>query len=50
MWISISDRVNEVEDSEYILTVEQTDYVLGSELAGSAYTLSYTVKGKDGKK
>lgn len=50
VWISISDRVNEVEDSEYILTVEQTDYVLGSELAGSAYTLSYTVKGKDGKK
>lgn len=49
VWISISDRVNEVEDSEYILTVEQTDYVLGSELAGSAYTLSYTVKGKDGK-
>ena len=49
VWISISDRVNEVEDSEYILAVAQTDHVLGSELAGHTYTLSYTVKGKDEK-
>lgn len=49
VWISISDRVNEVEDSEYVLSVEQTDYVLDSDLAGTTYTLSYTVKGKDGK-
>lgn len=49
VWISISDRVNEVEDSEYVLAVEQTDHVLGSELAGHTYTLSYAVKGKDEK-
>lgn len=48
VWISISDKVNEVEDNDYILTVDQTDYVLDSELADHAYTLSYTIKGKDG--
>ena len=31
VWISISDKVNEVEDNEYILAVAQTDHVLGSE-------------------
>lgn len=50
VWISISDRVNEVEDSEYVLTVEQTDYVLDAGLAGKSFTLTYTIKGKDGKK
>lgn len=48
VWISISDKVNEVEDNDYILTVDQTDYVLDSELADGTYTLSYTIKGKDG--
>lgn len=48
VWISISDKVNEVEDNDYILTVDQTDYVLDSELANYTYTLSYTIKGKDG--
>lgn len=49
VWISISDRVNEVEDSEYVLTVEQTDYVLDSDLAGTTYTFTYTIKGKGEK-
>lgn len=49
VWISISDRVNEVEDSEYVLAVEQTDYVLDSKLSGNPFTLSYTVTGKDKK-
>ena len=48
VWISISDKVNEVEDNDYVLTVDQTDYVLDSELADGTYTLSYTIKGKDG--
>ena len=49
VWISISDRVNEVEDSEYVLAVEQTDYVLGAEFAGKSFTLKYTIKGKGEK-
>lgn len=49
VWISISDRVNEVEDSEYVLSVEQTDYVLDSDLAGTTYTFTYTIKGKGEK-
>lgn len=49
VWISISDKVNEVEDNEYVLTVEQTDHVLDSDLAGSIYTLTYTIKGKGEK-
>lgn len=48
VWISISDDVNEVEDANYILTVEQTNYVLGEEFTGNAYTLTYTLKGKKG--
>ena len=49
VWISISDKVNEVEDNEYVLTVEQTDHVLDSDLSSPTYTLSYTVKGKGEK-
>lgn len=48
VWISISDDVNEVEDANYILTVEQTNYVLDEEFTGKAYTLNYTLKGKNG--
>lgn len=48
VWISISDDVNEVEDANYILTVEQTNYVLGEEFTGRGYTLNYTLKGKNG--
>ena len=47
VWISISDDVNEVEDANYILTVEQTNYVLGEEFTGRGYTLNYTLKGKN---
>lgn len=49
VWISISDKVNEVEDNDYILTVSQTDHVLGAEHANGLYTLSYTIKGKGEK-
>lgn len=49
VWISISDKVNEVEDNDYVLTVEQTDYVLDAERAGKSFTLTYTVKGKNEK-
>lgn len=49
VWISISDKVNEVEDNDYILTVSQTDHVLGAEHANELYTLSYTIKGKGRK-
>ena len=31
VWISISDKVNEVEDNGYVLSVAQTDYVLDAE-------------------
>lgn len=48
IWISISDKVNEVEDRNYILTVANTFYVLGADKAGHPYTLTYTVKGKNG--
>ena len=49
VWISISDKVNEVEDNDYVLTVKRTDHVLDSDLSSPTYTLSYTVKGKGGK-
>lgn len=46
VWISISDKVNEVEDDKYVLSVSQTDHVLGAEHANDIYTISYTIKGK----
>ena len=46
VWISISDKVNEVEDDKYVLSVAQTDHVLGAERANDIYTISYTIKGK----
>lgn len=50
VWISISDAVNEVEDNDYILKVEKTAVVLGEEVAeGGSYTLTYTLRGKNGK-
>lgn len=48
VWISISDEVNSVQDNDYTLTVEQTAYVLGEELTGGRYSLSYTVSGNNG--
>lgn len=45
---SISDEVNEVEDTDYILTVEKTFVVLDESFTenGGSYTLNYTIKGK----
>ncbi|MDR1743008.1 MAG: hypothetical protein LBR48_04215 [Dysgonamonadaceae bacterium] len=48
VWISISDDVNEVEDQNYILTVEKTAYVLDESFAGDTYTIHYTLTGKGG--
>lgn len=48
VWISISDEVKSVEDNEYILTVDKTSYILGEEDAGKTYTLTYSLKGKNG--
>lgn len=47
VWFSISDEVNEVEDKNYILTVEKTFYVLEAERAGNSYTIPYTIQGKE---
>lgn len=48
VWISISDEVKSVEDNSYILTVDKTSYILDEEYAGKAYTLTYSLKGKNG--
>ncbi len=51
VWISISDNVNEVEDANYILKVDQTNYVIDDTqvTAGNVYTLLYSIKGKNNK-
>lgn len=49
VWISISDEVKSVEDNEYILTVDKTSYILDEEYAGNTYTLTYSLKGKNGR-
>lgn len=48
VWISISDEVKSVEDNEYILTVDKTSYILDEEYVGNTYTLTYSLKGKNG--
>lgn len=48
VWISISDEVKSVEDNNYILTVDKTSYILDEEYANNAYTLTYSLKGKNG--
>lgn len=48
VWISISDDVKSVEDNRYILTVEETSYILSSFNQDRTYTLNYTLKGKNG--
>lgn len=48
VWISISDEVKSVEDNEYILTVDKTSYILDEKDAGNTYTLTYSLKGKNG--
>lgn len=47
VWISISDDVNEVENKDYILSVEETYVVVDAEQ--TEYQISYTLKGKNGK-
>ncbi|WP_291601063.1 hypothetical protein [Bacteroides sp.] len=49
VWISISDEVNEVEDQDFKLKVEQTDYVIDAQENTQSYTLTYTVTGKNGQ-
>lgn len=48
VWISISDEVKSVEDNEYILTVDKTSYILDEKDASNTYTLTYSLKGKNG--
>lgn len=48
VWISISDDVKSVEDNNYILTVEETSYILSSFNSDRTYTLNYTLEGKTG--
>ncbi|MEY8685896.1 hypothetical protein AB9N12_07065 [Bacteroides sp. AN502(2024)] len=50
VWISISDDVNEVEDTNYILTVDKTYEVFDDSNIGSERTRTfvYTVAGKNG--
>lgn len=48
VWISISDDVKSVEDNRYILTVEESSYILSSFNQDRTYTLNYTLKGKNG--
>lgn len=48
VWISISDDVKSVEDNNYILTVEETSYILSSFNQDRTYTLYYTLEGKNG--
>ena len=48
VWISISDDVKSVEDNDYILTVEETSYILSSFNQDRTYTLNYTLEGKNG--
>lgn len=47
VWISISDDVKSVEDKNYILTVEETSYILSSFNSDRTYTLNYTLEGKN---
>lgn len=49
VWISISDDVKSVEDNNYILTVEETSYILSSFNQDRTYTLNYTLEGKNDK-
>ena len=50
VWISISDDVNEVENQDYILSVDKTYVVIDEkEIGSNAYQLYYTVTGKNGK-
>lgn len=47
VWISISDAINEVENKDYILWVEKTNYILPKSETGQVYTLRYKLTGKN---
>lgn len=49
VWISISDDVNEVENQDYILSVDETYVVIDENEIGNAYQLKYTITGKNGR-
>lgn len=48
VWISVDSWVNEIEDDNYILTVDQTYVVLNDSEAGKQLTLTYKVTPKNG--
>jgi len=52
VWVSISDDVNEVENKDYVLSVDQTSLVVDDAQLGTEYSryIVYTLKAKNGKK
>lgn len=48
VWISISEDVNEVRNGEWILSVEQTSYVLDESYSQTSFTVNYTLSRVDG--
>ena len=48
VWISVDSWVNEIEDENYVLTVDQTYVVLNDSEAGKQLTLTYKVTPKGG--
>ena len=48
VWISVASWINEIEDEEYILSVDRTYVVLNDSEAGKPLTLGYKVTAKSG--
>lgn len=48
VWISVASWVNEIEDDNYILSVDKTYVVLNDSEAGKLLTLNYKVTAKSG--
>ncbi len=48
VWISISEDVNEVRNSEYVLSVSRTSYVLDESYSGKTFTVEYSLSSTDG--
>lgn len=48
VWISVASWVNEIEDDNYVLSVEKTYVVLNDSEAGKLLTLNYKVTAKSG--
>lgn len=50
VWISIGDDIDEVENNEYVLKVEQTNYVIAEKDITDAFSqIHYTLTRKDGE-